>query len=135
MCLRGPAARAPMRLEPLVAVWAVPLTGRPCRSGKEVIGVPHLSAWLWRGELQGFIIHEMVPTKTGSPDHIQPSPTPLWAQGPGDERWPILRPLASMTAQLVLRCMCVVRMPRRGVLVLGSSHWTLHPVPPQPRPG
>jgi hypothetical protein len=54
MRLRAPATRVPMRLEPLVAVWELPLTGRPCisqpppppnsRSGKEVIGVPHLSA-------------------------------------------------------------------------------------------
>jgi hypothetical protein len=30
MRLQAPATRVPMRLVPLVPVWAVPLTGRPC---------------------------------------------------------------------------------------------------------
>jgi hypothetical protein len=30
MRLQAPATRVPMRLVPLVAVWTVPLTGRPC---------------------------------------------------------------------------------------------------------
>ena len=32
MRLREPATRVHVRLEPLVAVWEVPLTGRPCIS-------------------------------------------------------------------------------------------------------